>query len=54
MSRQSRVALEAGGVQIVDLGDAERTAFRAAVRHLVEQQHAELPAGLAVLMQAAH
>lgn len=50
---ESRAALEADGVAIVDLGGAERAAFRAAVQSLVERQHAELPHGLVALLDAA-
>ena len=48
--RQSRVVLEAAGIGIIDLDDAGRTAFRDAVRPLVERQHAELPEELAALL----
>ena len=50
--RESRVALEAEGVAIVDLTDAARAAFRAAVHDLVERQYGELPQGLARLLEA--
>ncbi len=50
--RESRAALEAEGVAIVDLDDAGRAAFRAAVQPLVERQIAELPADLAALLNA--
>jgi hypothetical protein len=46
------VALEAEGVAIVDLTDAARAAFRAAVHDLVERQYGELPQGLARLLEA--
>jgi TRAP-type C4-dicarboxylate transport system substrate-binding protein len=48
--RESRAALEAGGIQIIDLDDAGRAAFRDAVRPLVERQYAGLPPGLAGLL----
>ena len=50
--RESRMALEAEGVAIVDLDDAARAAFRAAVRPLVERQIAALPADLSALLGA--
>ncbi len=49
--RESRAALEAEGVAIVDLDDAGQAAFRAAVRPLVERQYAALPAELATLIK---
>jgi C4-dicarboxylate-binding protein DctP len=51
--RESRAALEAEGVAIVDLDDAARAAFRAAVRLLVERQYAALPPELAALLRAS-
>ena len=51
--RESRTALEAEGVAIVDLDHAGRAAFRAAVRPLVERQLAALPPELAALLNAA-
>jgi C4-dicarboxylate-binding protein DctP len=51
--RESRAALEAEGVAIVDLDDAGRAAFRAAVRPLAERQIEALPAELAALLNAA-
>lgn len=50
--RESRVALKAEGVAIVDLDDAGRAAFRAAVRPLVERQIKDLPADLAAFLNA--
>ena len=50
--RESRMALEAEGVAIVDLDAAGRAAFRAAVRPLVERQIAALPADLSALLGA--
>lgn len=47
--RESRAALEAEGVAIVDLDDAGRAAFRAAVGSQVERQYAELPAQITAL-----
>ncbi len=49
--RESRVALEAECVAIVDLDDTAKEAFRAAVRPLVERQYAELPPGIAALLR---
>jgi len=51
--RESRAALEAEGVAIVDLDDAGRAAFRAAVRPLAERQIEALPAELAALLNLA-
>ena len=51
--RESRSALQAEGVAIVDLDDAGRAAFRAAVRPLAERQIAALPPKLAALLNAA-
>ena len=51
--RELRAALEAEGVAIVDLDDAGRAAFRAAVRPLAERQIEALPAELAALLNAA-
>jgi TRAP-type C4-dicarboxylate transport system substrate-binding protein len=51
--QESRTALEAEGVAIVDLDDAGRAAFRAAVRPLAERQLAALPPELAALLNAA-
>ena len=51
--RESRAALEAEGVAIVDLDDAGRAAFRAAVRPLAERQIEALPADLAALLNLA-
>jgi TRAP-type C4-dicarboxylate transport system substrate-binding protein len=51
--RESRAALEADGVHIVDLDEAGRARFRAAVRGLVERQYAELPTDLARLVRPA-
>lgn len=51
--RESRVALEAGGIAIVDLDDAAMTAFREAVASLVERQKAALPAELVKLLAEA-
>jgi C4-dicarboxylate-binding protein DctP len=48
--RESRTALEAEGVAIVDPDAAGRAAFRAAVRPLVERQIRDLPADLAALI----
>ena len=50
--RESRMALEAEGVAIVDLDDDARAALRAAVRALVERQIAALPADLSALLGA--
>ena len=51
--RESRAALEAEGVAIVDLDDAGRAAFRAAVRPLAERQIEALPAELTALLNLA-
>jgi TRAP-type C4-dicarboxylate transport system substrate-binding protein len=48
---ESRVALETDGVAIVDLDDAGRAAFRAAVQPLVERQYAALPSDLTGLIR---
>lgn len=48
--RESRVALEAEGVAIVDLDATAQAAFRTAVAPLVERQFAELPADLRALI----
>jgi TRAP-type C4-dicarboxylate transport system substrate-binding protein len=48
--RQSRLALRAEGVAIVDLDDAGRAAFRAAVGPLAERQLAALPGDVAALL----
>jgi len=48
--RESRLALEAEGVAVVDLDARTRAAFRAAVRPLAEKQLAALPADLKVLL----
>jgi TRAP-type C4-dicarboxylate transport system substrate-binding protein len=50
---ESRTQLEAGGIQIVDLDEAGRAKFRAAVRALVDRQYEALPANLAGLMRTA-
>ena len=50
--RELRIALEADGVAIVDLDEASRAAFRAAVRPLVERQMAALPEDLVALLNA--
>jgi TRAP-type C4-dicarboxylate transport system substrate-binding protein len=39
----ARLALEAGGVGIIDPDEAARAAFRRAVRTVIEQAHSELP-----------
>ena len=49
--RESRAALEADGVAIVDLDDAGRAAFRAVVRPLAERQFTALSAGLPALLE---
>jgi TRAP-type C4-dicarboxylate transport system substrate-binding protein len=49
--RESRVALEAEGVAIIDLDAAAQAAFRAAVRPLIERQRDALPADLATLLR---
>jgi len=48
--RESRLALEAEGVAIVDLDAAGRTAFREAVAPLAQQQLAALPADVRALI----
>jgi TRAP-type C4-dicarboxylate transport system substrate-binding protein len=50
--RESRTALEAAGVAIVDLDAAARAAFRAAVHPLVERQYAQLPPDLVALVRS--
>lgn len=47
---ESRTALEAEGVAIVDLDAASRAAFRAAVRSLVERQLSEMPADIRTML----
>lgn len=49
--RESRVALEAEGVAVVDLDATAHAAFRSAVRPLVTQQLADLPPDLKALLQ---
>ena len=39
----SRSALEAQGVEIVDIDDAGRALFKQAVRGVIEQRYADLP-----------
>ena len=52
--RESRAALEADGMTIVDLDESGQAAFRAAVRPLVERQLAALPPGLTTLLRDAN
>jgi len=51
--RESRSALQADGVTIIDLDEKGQAAFRAAVRPLVERQLAALPPDLVSLMHGA-